>query len=265
MYFKFMYVFIIVETCNQELQETMLEAQDTKYSIPIRYVKVLFHGAAAAGKSNFLNLVMKENFQKLHINTEVHKHHLVTIGMKEKISGNDVEVEFKRMQVYNEISQLELFLQIKHNLTTTPLKKFPLQIPSLDNANMPKRYTTSAATLQINLLQTPLQYSADNPPADNSKLALSNVKANTKKLNEKSFGAVWDMLTFMDTGDQPQFIRMLLAVNIFTMITFIVHKMETGGQYSLKKIMKVQYGNEKGEISYKPHSHNTLIFSLLRH
>ena len=84
-----------------------------------------------------------------------------------------------------------------------------------------------------------------------------------KKLNKKSPGSVWDILTFMDTGGQPQFISMLPAVNSFAMITFIVHKMETGGQNLLNKIVKVQYGNEKGEISYKPHPHKYTYLQLI--
>ena len=67
----------------------------------------------------------------------------------------------------------------------------------------------------------------------------------------------------MDTGGQPQFISMLPAVNSFAMITFIVHKIETGGQNSLNKIVEVQYGNEKGEISYKPHPHKYTYLQLI--
>ena len=270
----FNYVIIIVEKRNKEIQETMLKARDAKYSVPIRYGKVLFCGAAAAGKSNFLNLLMKEDFQKLHISTEVLKPQQVTIAMKAVISSNDDEVEFKRMQIDDEILQLESYLPKKYNLHTALLQKFPLQVPSQDNPpadNLPKKDTTSTASSQKNLLQTPLhtplqkhvQQSVNKPSTDNSKLALANVKTNIKKLNEKAPGAVWDILTFMDTGGQPQFISMLPAVNSFAMITFIVHKMETGGQNSLNKIVKVQYGDEKGEISYKPHPHKYTYLQLI--
>ena len=268
-----MYVIIIVEKRNKEIQKTMLKARDAKYSVPIRYGKVLFCEAAAAGKSNFLNLLMKEEFQQLHISTEVLKPQQVTIAMKAVISSNDDEVEFQRMQIDDEILQLESYLPKKYNAPTTPLQKFPLQVPSYKPAadNLPKRYTTSTASSQRNPLQTPLQtplqkhvqQSVNKSSTDNSKLALANVKTNIKKLNEKAPGAVWDILTFMDTGGQPQFISMLPAVNSFAMITFIVHKMETGGQDSLNKIVKVQYGNEKGEISYKPHPHKYTYLQLI--
>ena len=120
-YSKLNCVIIIVEKRNQEIQETMLKARDAKYSVPIRYGKVLFCGAAAAGKSNFLNLLMKEDFQPLHISTEVLKPQQVTIAMKAVISSNDDEVEFKRMNIDDEILQLESYLPKKYNIPVAPL------------------------------------------------------------------------------------------------------------------------------------------------
>ena len=84
-----------------------------------------------------------------------------------------------------------------------------------------------------------------------------------KKLDDYQMGAVWDILTFMDTGGQRQFISMLPAVNIFAMITFIVHKLQTGGLNSLNETVKVQYGNEKGEVCYKLHPHKYTYLQLI--
>ena len=118
-----MYTIIIVEKRNQEMQETMLKARDTKYSIPVRYGKVLFCGAAAASKSNFLKLLMKEDFQKLHISTEVLKPQQVTIAVKAVISSNDDEVEFKKMSIDNKILQLEPYLPKEYTKPTENSQK----------------------------------------------------------------------------------------------------------------------------------------------
>ena len=56
---------------------------------------------------------------------------------------------------------------------------------------------------------------------------------------------------------------MLPAVNIFAMITFIVHKLQTGGLNSLNETVKVQYGNEKGEVCYKLHPHKYTYLQLI--
>ena len=279
------YAIVITEKRNKEIQETMLKARDAKYSIPIRYGKVLFCGAANAGKSNFLNLLMKEEFQPLHISTEVLKPQQVTIAAIKAVilSNDDDEVEFNKMQIDDEILQLESYLPKIYNTPVAPLQKIALQEPSQNGPsedNLPKKHTISTVPLQKSFLQKPLQYREDEASADNSeidvdvanvkmklgdnnKFAIANLKTDKTKLNKKLPGAVWDILTFMDTGGQPQFISMLPAVNSFAMITFIVHKMETGGQSSLNEIVKVQYGNEKGEVSYKPHPHKYTYLQLI--
>ena len=149
-----------------------------------------------------------------------------------------------------------------HDITAAPHLKSSLQAPSQDKHpanNLPKKRTTSTTFKRT----TSLISLEDEQPADHSKLALAKVKADTKRLNKKPSEAVWDMLTFMDTGGQPQFISMLPAVNNFAMITFIIHKMKAGGQDSLNKIVEVQYGNERGEISYKPHLHKYTYLQLI--
>ena len=225
----------IVEKRSQEIQETMLKARDAKYSIPVRYGKVMLCGAAASGKTNFLNLLMKEDFQPLHISTEVLKPQQVAIPTKVTVLISDGEVEFKRMSIDDEVLQLESYLPQEYD--TTPIA--PPQKPSL---------------------QVPIK---DEHFADNTKLALANVKTGTKKLCNQPAGAVWDILTFMDTSGQPQFVNMLPAINNSAMITFILHKMEPSGQSSLNRIVEVQYGNDKGEVSYRPHPQNYTYLQII--
>ena len=258
---------IIAEKRNKEIEETMLKARDAKYSVPIRYGKVLFCGAAAAGKSNFLSLLIKEDFQPLHISTEVLKPQQVTIAMKAVISNNDDDgVEFKRMSINEEILQLESYLPKKYIKPAASLHNNSLQAPTqfkTPEEDSQKKYISSIAPLQKSpLLVPPTQpLQKSSLQEGNSKLALAAV-GDTKKLDDKQ-GKVWDILTFMDTGGQPQFISMLPAVNSFAMITCIVHKLKTGGQTSLNKIVEVQYGNEKGEISYTPHPHKYTYLQLI--
>ena len=265
----------------------MLKARNAKYSVPIRYGKVLFCGAAAAGKSNFLHLLMKEDFQELHISTEVLKPQQVTVAMKAVMSRNEVEVEFTKMNIDEEILQLESYLpqpQFKSYLPQpyyassmfssddildfdtdvkiqSPLPKLE-DNPSTDN--LPEGYTTYIEEpLQKRSPQELSPYLEDNSSAKKAKLTFANVKTGVKRLKLKGPKEVWDILTFMDTGGLPQFISMLPAVNSFAMITFIIHKMKTGGQNSLDKIVEVQYGNEKGEVSHELHPHKYTYLQLI--
>ena len=201
---------------------------------------------------------MKADFQSLHISTEVLKPQQVTIAMKAVMSSSDDEVEFTKMSIDEEILQLESYLP---TIPTAPLQKISSQVSSLDKPfadNSPKKHTTVVEPLQETSSQIPSE-----DEHSNRKLALATVKTDTKKLDKKPPKAVWDMLTFMDTGGQPQFISMLPAVNSFAMITFIIHKLETGGQSALNKIVQVQYGNENGEISYEPHPHKYTYLQLI--
>ena len=204
----------------------MLKARDANCSIHVRYGKVLFCGAGGTGKSNFLNLLMRDDFQCLHISTEVSKPQQLT--MKAQVSGND-EVEFEKMDIDKEILLLTAYLQEKLDVSSqaidiTTLSDDKAQVPSQDDEPTDKKYITTA----------------------DSEFALVNVDPNIKK-PLKAPGEIWDILTFMDTGGQPQFISMLPVVNSFAMITFIVHDMKKG----LHNKVEVIHGNEKGEKSFE--------------
>ena len=138
---------IIAEKRMQEIEEIMLKARDAKYSVPIRFGKVLFCGAAAAGKTNFLNLLMKEGFQSLHISTEVLKPQQVTMAIKAITSISDNEVEFKKMQIDDEIMQLESYLPKEYDKPKAPLQDNP------PTKNIPKSNTTPTEPSQKASLQ----------------------------------------------------------------------------------------------------------------
>ena len=266
---------LIVDNRRQEILNIMIKARNAKYSVPLRYGKVLFCGAAAAGKSNFLNLLMEQDFQSLHISTEVLKPQQVTVAMKAVVSTDDDKVEFKKMNIDDEILQLESYLpenysKFKSSLSTSA-KENDSQISQPSSKNVDHRdkkgknihNATKGKNIDTkgkNIDNTAKSKNIDNT-AEESKLAFTDM-SNAKKLVKKP-GEIWDILTFMDTGGQPQFISMLPAVNSFAMITFIVHKVLPGGRESLNKIVEVQYGNKKGEVSFKPHPHKYTYHQLI--
>ena len=229
----------------------MIKACDAKLSIPVRYGKVLFCGASAAGKSNFLNLLMKEDFQPLHISTGLLKPHPVKIAKAIMSKNDDDEVEFERMDIDDEILQLISYLPAKDTSSTSTPQSSETETSqdTTTHSKIKKSYTEEKS-------KTP------DIAAKSSKFASANLEYSKRtKLPENQFGKVWNMLTFIDTGGQPQFISMLPAVNSFAMITFIVQKMEAG---ALNEFIKFQYGNKMGEISVKRHSHRYTYLSLIK-
>ena len=232
----------------------MLKARKAKYSVPMQYGKVLFCGAAAAGKSNFLNLLMEEDFQSLHISTEVLKPQQVTIAMKAMMLSNDGEIEFKKLSIDNEILLLWSYIPKEYSVTAS-------NSPDTDEqTDITLKEHTSDSEPENQEVKS--ESNISDAITERGELVLAKVNPEAKTIPRKPNENVWHLLTFMDTGGQPQLISMLPAVNSFAMITFIIHKM-TGGQKGLSEISNVQFGNEKGEVSFEPHPHNYTNLQLI--
>ena len=240
----------------------MLKAREDNCCLKVRYGKVLICGATEAGKTNFLNLLMEEEFQTKHISTEVAKPQQVTIAMKAQVSTapeednnslntqalteNNTKVVFSKMDIDNEIKELMSYLPKKY---TTPSKQMDVEpakekqhVQIEGNAKPEIRKPTVAEEIMCTKL------------AD---------KANSKTKKAWSSEKVWDILTFMDTGGQPQFISMLPAVNNFAMITFIVHKIQ-GGKESLTKNVEIKHRNRNGQDSFEPLRHECTYHQLIK-
>lgn len=75
------------------------------------------------------------------------------------------------------------------------------------------------------------------------------ISVSNNQLSKSNPSDVWDVLTLLDTGGQPQFINMLPAINNSVMLTFIVHNL----QEELSSNIIVKYGYEKPEKSFPPY------------
>ena len=233
--------------------EAMLKACDAGVSIPVRYGKVLFCGAAAAGKTNFLNLLMEEYFQNSHISTILLEPQQA-LATKAQSSSNEGEVKFEKMTIDKEILVLESYLEEGYS---EPKDKTGNAGKSSDNE---PSYENMDDNLKSKIPDMKPESEHANTTLKDRDLALSK-GVEGEKLPKKSLKYVWNILTFMDTGGQPQFISMLPAVNSYAMITFIVHKMKKDG---LNKTVKVEYRDEKGVIYCEPHPHQYTYLQLIK-
>ena len=216
----------------------MLKARKDKCSIKVRYGKVLFCGAGAAGKTNFLKLLMEDNFEKKHLSTEILKPQQVSIDIKALVSSNDKKIEFKRMGIDEEIRQLMSYL--------------------------PKKYTEQDAVPHPMDPQPAVQEDVfQNSYTAAEDIMSEKIAVDHSEFTKETSDDEWNILTFMDTGGQPQFISMLPTVNSFAMITFIVHKMARG-ENSLDEKVMVQHGNQHGENSFSPHPYECTYIQLIK-
>ena len=195
----------------------MLEARRSGNAIKVRYGKVLLSGSCATGKTSFFRLLMKKKFEDQYKSTPLADAHRVIFTTKVHVqpSTSDEDVEFEVLDFKSEISQLRSHVHTKVNSAHKSTVE-----ATANSDSITKIETDIAANLEIE--QVP--------------------KQSTEK--------IWDILTFVDTGGQPEYISMLPAVNSSVMITFVVHKMK-GGVASLYNPVTVAHS---GKHCFQPYT-----------
>ena len=215
--------------------QSMSKARKDGCSLKVRYGKVLLCGASGAGKSNFLNLLMEDEFQEDHNPTQVVKPQQVA-AMKTTVFKNDntQKIVFEKMDIDKEIDQLTRHL---------PMQCINPEYRPADENSPPELEIQRSCTIP--------------------EIIISDKSANSVEVVASKCDETWDVLTFMDTGGQPRRINMLPALNSFAMITFIVHKL-AAGKNSLNKKVEVKRGNRSEDApEYAEYTYNQLIKTLM--
>jgi len=220
----------------------MLEACRKGKTMKVRFGRVLFSGVSAAGKTNFYKLLLNKKFQARHISTGLHESERVS-AMKIGMQCLDSHVQFIVLDFKKEIEELKSRLNI---LTKQPQQpEVQLTEQSQVEPSVAKVEMKSEVNLQMQLCG----------------VELSMVESTVS--SEKIINFVedtWNILTFLDTGGQPEFINMLPAVNSCAMVTFIVHNMKN----SLTSPVTVTHGRKDGEQSFKPYTIDCTNLQLIR-
>ena len=199
----------------------MLEARIKGATIKVRFGKVLVTGSCATGKTSLFCLLMKQKLEERYKSTGLADAHRITFATKVHVqpSTSDEDLEFEALNINSEISQLKSHVHTKAVSSCLPTDE-----------------NTVGATITSDSIT---EIEADIA-------AGSDIDQTPKQSTEK----IWDILTFVDTGGQPEYISMLPAVNSSVMITFVVHKME-GGVASLNRPVTVKHSNK---CCFQPYS-----------
>ena len=234
--------------------------------IKVRHAKILFCGASGAGKTSFCHLLKHKPFNEKHISTGLGDTQQVMVSVKATMKDN-VLIELDPAE---EIHQLKLRLKYKKlsdndetiliaeeptgnslNIERTTYTCLKDKIPS--KADL--LFNSFAATNKLVQPTLKLQCNVD-------KQLASTVYNREKELKEPP--PIWDVLTLLDTGGQPQFINMLPAVNTSATITFVVLNM-MGGVKMFDEQVQVCY-NKDGNIpcKYKPYPMNYTNKDLIK-
>lgn len=227
---------------DPEIIKYMLEAREAGHSMKVRYGKALLVGSSAAGKSSFFRLLMKEDFEQKHISTGLADSHQLTFATKVDVTTNDNNIEFIALDLDKEIDELRSHLPSSRKDSEAILQEEPIHSSEEDNAS-------------------------NQTAIEGTEKKLTSVELNSiavkKDMPKKPVKDVWDVLTFIDSGGQPQYISMLPAINSSAMITFVVYNMR-GGVDGLNRKVIVTCGDKDGHDKFKPYSINCTNLELIK-
>ena len=249
-----------------EMLKIMLQARENGQTINVRYGKAILVGSSAAGKSSFFRLMMKKEHQPQHISTGLANSLQLTFATKVDVSTSGEQVEFLQLDLEKEINELQSRLQ---------------ESQTHDNAShvqLGEVIENHDISTHVKIAHSEVIEKYDN--STHAKIAHSEVieKANTiftsvekemaasvtiRNVPRKSLQETWDILTFIDSGGQPQYITMLPAVNSSAMITFVVYNMK-GGVEGLDSPVVVAHGDEKGNPTFPPYSIKCTNLELIK-
>ena len=217
----------------------------------VRHSKVLFCGSSGIGKTNFINLLLCKDFEKDHIPTRVTKSHQLLATQVTLRKPNSAQCKFECMDYATQIKYLYWFLR---NNRVTQNDKDEATIQTVDTpVDKEGKDEHADVRSQLVIIEEAPSFSKSVDKSDNHSQQVTCVENQIAEQVDMPQGDppdVWNMLTFLDTGGQPEFINMLPAINSSAMITFIMHSME-GGVDSLKdKVTVYGDGPKKYSLDY---------------
>ena len=216
-----------------------------------------FTGSGAAGKTSFINLLLKKKFNKDHHSTNVgHTDHAVSCK-KAVLHGSTSEVTWTEFDLELEISYLRsLLLPVP---LTTPENR-SLATETLPSQSFTEEVHPSKPVVSIN------QYKSPKPKqsvvkrlfaglfvssVNSSRLSTFNNIIDSKSVPPKPLtyqpGNVLNVITLLDTGGQPEYIHLLPTINIYPTVTFVIHDLSK----SLSDQVLVEY-SERGKHVFTP-------------
>ena len=244
------------------LQKNLDKAKKKREIVPVRFLKLFFTGSGAAGKTSFINLLLKKKFIRYHHSTNVvHTHHAVSVKLATFHKSSDDKVEWIDLDSNLELSHLQSVLLPQR--TIQPKKTSSTAVATISkhiNEDSPdsvtpkpvkskpvSHYTPSVQQFSIkhwltNRLTTP-------GPVKGSNLSTfhSIISSNQKVITHQP-GEVLNIITLLDTGGQPEYIHLLPTINIYPTVTFVIHDLSK----SLNDQVLVEY-SQHGKHVFTPY------------
>ena len=221
------------------------QAKANKETLKVSYTTVLFSGSSGVGKTSLSKILNKEDPNTFHHSTGVaeskHAICMKTTAVIKSAKG----LQWTNLDYDSMISYLHKHLRSL---------KFPSLSSVIPKENSSSNLDNSFPSQQVSSVSsTPALPPKDNAP--NTEIAVEKssgeVEADIAKANSSntpSLGDVWNIINFLDTGGQPEFVNILPAVSSSIALTFIVFNLSK----SLDNLVHVQH-NVNGHPSFRPY------------
>ena len=258
------------------------QAKREGLTINVRHAKVLFCGAAKAGKTSFSRLLRNEEHDTKYESTSVGDTQQVLISDKVYVVGTNwisLDSKLETQQVTNRLiaklrnqkddaSSLNHNVAVKFNASAFANEEDPVndiqshqQIAAITKATSDDGRNVANSELEgkvpqiqsITVSQLTLPddeiESKDDAESTNEQITIQEQMVmcsdivNAPDSELEIIPETWDLFTFLDTGGQPEFINMLPAINSSTAITFVVLNMSDGND-CLKSKVVAQYQHD---------------------
>ena len=244
------------------LQKNLDKAKKKQETVPVRFLKLFFTGSGAAGKTSFINLLLKKKFTQYHHSTNVvHTHHAVSVQLATFHGSSDDKVEWIDLDSNLELSYLQSVL-LPHRTVQpkTTASTAAATVSKHVNEDSPDSITTpkSVKSEPVNHYTPPVQQVSikhwlTNRLASSVKgSSLSTFESIILSPNQKVVthrpGEVLNILTLLDTGGQPEYIHLLPTINIYPTVTFVIHDLSK----SLSDQVLVEY-SQHGKHVFTPY------------
>ena len=236
------------------------QAKANNETLKVSYTTVLFSGSSGVGKTTLLNKLNKDNLNRHHHSTGVaeskHAICIKTTALVESTEG----LQWTNLDYDSMIKCLHKHL---YNL------KYPSSVASLSSEG---NISSADSDKIIHIPQFPFPSSL---PKDNMSATKENreievsiakpdlvtvdiMKADSSKT--PSLGDVWDIINFLDTGGQPEFVNILPAISSSIALTFIVFNVSK----DLDSLVHVQH-SVNGHQSFEPYYLDCTNLEFIKH
>ena len=238
------------------LRESLNKAKKEHGTIPVRFLKLFFTGSGAAGKTSFINLLLKKQFNKDHHSTNAaHINHAVSV---KKFIFHECATEFMWVEFNPK-------LEISH-LSSVLLSK-PTTIPS-DPLSATETEVSEENIMRTSNLLTRIRSSLKRwfPRISTSSVNDINLSTFPSIIDATETipivhqpGEILNIITLLDTGGQPEYIHLLPTINIYPTVTFVIHDLSK----SLNDQVLVKY-SQHGKPVFTPYHLNYSNLDMIK-